>query len=105
MRILILCTGLEGTAGAAVALSDEETFGGGKSHTAELHDNIGETSKTPLNDHSSEMEADKLEKQSEEGLSLLAKFGFAGLLLAACYGWVRVNSPRGDSRHGTYSKV
>ncbi|KAK4898886.1 Peptidyl-prolyl cis-trans isomerase B [Elasticomyces elasticus] len=81
--------GLEGTLEAVVPLSEEELFGSsGKKMTAQIQDNIGETSKSPLQDHAAESAAE-LGDSSAGGLSLLVKVGLGALLVAGCYGWVR----------------
>ncbi|KAK5124020.1 Peptidyl-prolyl cis-trans isomerase B [Meristemomyces frigidus] len=101
--------GIPGTVEPAVPLDEEETVGAGKAAPpAPLDDDhIGGTSKSPLQDHASEVVAE-LADSSAQGLSLLMKLGLAGTILAACYGFVRAHSPRSSrvpaGRHGTYEK-
>ncbi|KAI7235361.1 Peptidyl-prolyl cis-trans isomerase [Hortaea werneckii] len=110
--------GYPGHAEPAYPLSEEETFTGSSSDMAaapadgasvpEIKDNVGETSKSPLHSHGDEIEAEL--GQGSAGLSPLMKLGLAGLILAACYVWVRVYSSSGGSstasagRHGAYEK-
>lgn len=88
-------------------LDEEETMGAGKTPPPQLEESIGETLKTPLQDHASEVIAE-FGEHSEQGLSLLMKLGLGGLVLAACYGFVRAHSPRTSrvpaGRHGAYEK-
>ncbi|KAK1026359.1 Peptidyl-prolyl cis-trans isomerase B [Friedmanniomyces endolithicus] len=102
--------GLEGSAEAAVPLSEEETFRTGKTSPpppSHLEDNIGGTSKSPLQDHESEIVAE-LGEITNQGLSLLLKLGLGALLIAGWYGWVRAHSLRSSrtnvGRHGAYEK-
>lgn len=94
-------------AAAAVAapLAEEE----------EIKDNVGETPKSPLHSHGEEVEAEAAGLgRDTAGLSPLMKLGLAGLILAACYAWVRSGSGSGSSgagaggvssgRHGAYEK-
>lgn len=81
----------------------------GGASVPEIKDNVGETSKSPLHSHADEVEAEL--GQGSAGLSPLMKLGLAGLILAACYVWVRVYSSGGSStaaagagRHGAYEK-
>ncbi|KAI6949657.1 Peptidyl-prolyl cis-trans isomerase, partial [Hortaea werneckii] len=115
--------GFPGHAEPAYPLSEEETFTGSSSENAaavapadgasvpEIKDNVGETSKSPLHSHGDEMEAE-LGQDATAGLSPLMKLGLAGLILAACYVWVRGFGSGGSSaaaaaaagRHGAYEK-
>ena len=101
-----LLLGYPGTAEPAVPLNEEEPIA--KAPPPQLEDHIGETSKTPLNDHESEVIAEFGEPASVEGLSLFMKLGLAGIILAACYAWVRAHNPRSSrasaGRHGAYEK-
>merc|ERR1712070_1156943 len=86
-----------GHAEPAYPLSEEETFTGSSSENAaavapadgasvpEIKDNVGETSKSPLHSHGDEMEAE------------LGQDDMAGLILAACYVWVRGFGSGGSS--------
>ncbi|KAK5109740.1 Peptidyl-prolyl cis-trans isomerase B [Meristemomyces frigidus] len=101
--------GLPGTAEAVGTLGEEEVFGREvvKTQAAALKDNIGETAKSSLQDHGGEVAAEMMDKQTGEGLTWTAKFGFAGVLLALCYGWVRwhgTSSKMHAGRHGAYEK-
>jgi len=82
-------------------------MGTAKAPPPQVEDHIGETSKSPLNDHESEVIAE-FGEPSAEGLSLFMKLGLAGIILAACYAWIRVHSPRNSrvsaGRHGAYEK-
>lgn len=106
-RELISSLGLEGTIGAAVPLTGDETSGSGKTPPPQLQDNIGGTSKSPLQDHESEIIAE-LGETSSQGLGLFVKLGLGALLVAACYAWFRAHSPRpsksNSGRHGAYEK-
>ncbi|KAI7507417.1 Peptidyl-prolyl cis-trans isomerase [Hortaea werneckii] len=110
--------GYPGHAEPAYPLSEEETFTGSSSESVagavdgvsvpEIKDNVGETSKSPLHSHGDEVEAE-LGPDSSAGLSPLMKLGLAGLILAACYAFVRVyssgaSSAAGVSRQGMYEK-
>ncbi|KAK5681628.1 Peptidyl-prolyl cis-trans isomerase B [Elasticomyces elasticus] len=95
--------GLEGTLEAVVPLSEEELFGSsGKKVTAQIQDNIGETPKSPLQDHAAEIAAE-LSDSSAGGLSLLVKLGLGALLVAGCYGWVRARGAQ-SGRPSSYGK-
>ena len=85
-------------------LSDEETYGSAEKQAPTIKDNIGETHK--LQDHSDEVLAE-LGDGSVEGLSWLMKISLAGVVLALCYGWVRMHGRRSNmhaGRHGAYEK-
>lgn len=69
----------------------------------EIKDNVGGTSKSPLHSHGDEVEAE-LGRDATAGLSPLMKLGLAGLILAACYVWVRGFGSGGAERHGAYEK-
>lgn len=77
----------------------------GKSE-ATLHDHIGGSDEAPLQDHVGEVMGEKAVAAAEEGLSWPAKFGLAGVLLAICYGWMRLHSSSSRSMragmHGAY---
>lgn len=74
--------------------------------------NIGDTPKTPLHDHASEIIAEQGDP-AQEGLSWVMKLGLIGVILAVCYGWIRAHSPHGSGsggsvpagRHGAYEKT
>merc|ERR1712230_179892 len=112
--------GYPGHAEPAYPLSEEEIFTGSSSESVagavdgvsvpEIKDNVGETSKSPLHSHGDEVEAE-LGQDATAGLSPLMKLGLAGLILAACYVWVRGFGSGGSSaaaagagRHGAYEK-
>lgn len=92
-------------------LNEDEVVGAIKAPhpPSQLDDNIGGTDKTPLQDHASEVVAELGNGASEEGLSLFMKLGLAGVIVAACYGFVRAHSPRSSrvaaGRHGAYEKT
>ncbi|KAI7319539.1 Peptidyl-prolyl cis-trans isomerase [Hortaea werneckii] len=115
--------GYPGHAEPAYPLSEDETFTGsslsenaaaasaaeGVASVPEIKDNVGETAKSPLHTHGDEVEAARLGRDTA-GLSPLMKLGLAGLILAACYAWVRGagSSSAGaggvSGRHGAYEK-
>ncbi|KAI7182189.1 Peptidyl-prolyl cis-trans isomerase [Hortaea werneckii] len=114
--------GYPGHAEPAYPLSEDETFTGSSSENAaaaapaavegasvpEIKDNVGETAKSPLHSHGDEVEAEL--GRDTVGLSPLMKLGLAGLILAACYAWVRSGSSLSSGgagvsgRHGAYEK-
>ncbi|KAI6814694.1 Peptidyl-prolyl cis-trans isomerase [Hortaea werneckii] len=116
--------GYPGHADPAYPLSEDETFTGSSlsenaaavpppaadgASVPEIKDNVGETAKSPLHTHGDEVEAAGLGRDTV-GLSPLMKLGLAGLILAACYAWVRGagSSSAGaggvSGRHGAYEK-
>ncbi|KAI6910471.1 Peptidyl-prolyl cis-trans isomerase [Hortaea werneckii] len=113
--------GYPGHAEPAYPLSEDETFTGSSSGNAaaaaavpadgasvpEIKDNVGETAKSPLHTHGDEVEAE-LGRDATAGLSPLMKLGLAGLILAACYAWVRGSSSSSGAgvsgSHGAYEK-
>ncbi|KAI7155471.1 Peptidyl-prolyl cis-trans isomerase [Hortaea werneckii] len=116
----MVCTGYPGHAEPAYPLSEDETFTGSSSENAapaaegasvpEIKDNVGETAKSPLHSHGDEVEAAGLGRDTA-GLTPLMKLGLAGLILAACYAWVRSGSSSSSAgagsvsgRHGAYEK-
>ncbi|KAI7342525.1 Peptidyl-prolyl cis-trans isomerase [Hortaea werneckii] len=114
--------GYPGHAEPAYPLSEDETFTGSSlsenaaapaaegASVPEIKDNVGETTKSPLHTHGDEVEAQL--GRDTAGLSPLMKLGLAGLILAACYAWVRSGSSSSSSagaggvsgRHGAYEK-
>lgn len=126
--ILFHCfLGYPGHAEPAYPLSEDETFTGSSSSSEntvaapaapadgasvpEIKDNVGETAKSPLHSHGDEVEAAGLGRDATDtaGLSPLMKLGLAGLILAACYAWVRGSGAGGSlaagaGRHGAYEK-
>lgn len=57
----------------------------------------------PLSD-TFKVEESKVEELSTEGLSLMTKLIILGLILGACYAFIKANSPRRTpaGRHGAY---
>jgi len=106
---LIRGSGYEGTAEPVAALDEEETFHAAKAPTPAVieDEHVGETTKSALQDHVGEVIAE-LGDPAAQGLSLYVKLGMGGLILAACYGWVRAHGPRAGrvpaGRHGAYEK-
>ncbi|KAI7523114.1 Peptidyl-prolyl cis-trans isomerase, partial [Hortaea werneckii] len=113
--------GYPGHAEPAYPLSEDEIFTGSSlsenaaapaaegASVPEIKDNVGETAKSPLHSHGDEVEAAELGRDTA-GLSPLMKLGLAGLILAACYAWVRGSSSSSSGaggvsgRHGAYEK-
>ena len=99
--------GIEGDIEPAVPLAEEEMFGAGKAPPVTTDEHIGGTSESSLQDHAGEV-IEELGDPSTEGLSLIMKLGLGGILVAACYAWVRAHSPRSSKsnsgRHGAYEK-
>ncbi|KAI6904590.1 Peptidyl-prolyl cis-trans isomerase [Hortaea werneckii] len=114
--------GYPGHAEPAYPLSEDETFTGSSlsenaaapaaegASVPEIKDSVGETTKSPLHTHGDEVEAAGLGRDATAGLSPLMKLGLAGLILAACYAWVRgfgynsSSAAAAASRHGAYEK-
>ena len=94
---MVFLAGYEGSLEPVAPLPEEELFGAGKASPSPLprvDDSVGETPTTPLQDHAGEVLAELGELSKAQGLSLFVKLGLAGVILAACYGWIRAHSPR-----------
>ena len=95
------CAGLEGTAEPAVPLDEFPAA----SEQAPPVDITGEETRMKSQDPIDVVAQLGETTAAAEGLSLLMKLGLAGLILAACYGFVKANSPRRTAhagRHGAY---
>lgn len=72
-------------------LSAEELFSGGKQSVVDAaKESVGGTEK--LQDHAGEVLNELAETASNEGLNWAMKLGLASVILAACYGFVKMNS-------------
>jgi hypothetical protein len=112
---LTVSTGLEGSAEPVVPLNEEEMVlgsGSGKPPQPPVRqdEHIGETSQSALHDHEGEVAHETGKTSANDAdLSLITKLAIAGVILAACYGFVRAYSPRKGNmqagRHGAYEKA
>ena len=88
-----------GTAEPSEPLDEDEVV-------SKVNGAVGETAEDPLHNHEEETIAE-LGDPSTLGLSIFTKLGVLGIIVAACYAFVRSHSPGRTSpagRHGAYEK-
>lgn len=110
--------GIAGAAESVAPLDESETVtvAGGEASLAavkpvaavlEVSEAIGETAKSALHDHASEVMAEMSELSSSRGMSLFWKCGLVGVIVMVCYGFIKAQTSRRRvpaGRHGAYAK-